>query len=60
LAALGNEVTLHVLPTGQAEAPRFSDLSQYRYRDTSRIADRMARAHRASLDYLAERGLGVA
>jgi NTE family protein len=59
LAALGGEATLHVLPTGQAEAPRFSDLSQYRYRDTSRIAGRMASAHRASLEYLAERGLGA-
>jgi NTE family protein len=58
LAALGDEVDLHVLPTGQPEAPRFSDLSQYRYRDTSRIADRMANAHRATLGYLTERGLG--
>jgi NTE family protein len=57
LSALGDDVALYVLPTGQAEAPRFSDLSQYRYRDTSRIADRIASAHRATLDYLAERGL---
>ena len=55
LAALGEDVALHVLPTGQDEAPRFSDLSQYRYRDTSRVTERIASAHRASLDYLAGR-----
>ena len=58
LESLGDDVALHVLPTGQEEPPRFSDLSQYRYRDASRTGDRIARAHRASLDYLAGHGLG--
>ena len=41
-------VDVHVLPTGQADPVRFTDLSQYRYRDTSRIKGRIARAREAS------------
>jgi NTE family protein len=37
LAALPDGVEVHVLATGQEEPPRFSDLRQYRYRDTTRI-----------------------
>jgi NTE family protein len=60
LAALPPGIDVHVMPTGQPDPPRYSDLSQYRYRDTSRIGERIERAHAASLDYLAERDLGVA
>jgi NTE family protein len=60
LAALPGEVDVHVLPTGQPDPPRFSDLSQYRYRDTSRFDERIARAHEASLRYLDEHRLGRA
>ena len=59
LAALSADITVHVLPTGQQDPARFSDLSQLRYRDTSRIAERIDTAHRASLDYLTEHGLGA-
>jgi NTE family protein len=55
LAALPEEVDLHVLPTGQDDPPRYSDLSQLRYRDLSRIRDHMERAYEASAAYLAER-----
>jgi NTE family protein len=60
LAALPPGIDVHVMPTGQPDPPRYSDLSQYRYRDTSRIGERIERAHAASLDYLAERDLGAA
>ena len=59
LAALPDDVEVHVLPTGQANPPRYGDLSQFRYRDTARIPERIARAYEASLGYLAERGLGA-
>jgi NTE family protein len=53
MAALPDDVTVHVLPTGAPEAPRYADLSALRYRDFSRVADRIARAHDATLGYLA-------
>jgi NTE family protein len=60
LAALPPEIEVHVMPTGQVDPPRYTDLSQFRYRDASQIGERIDRAHAASLDYLAERGLGAA
>ena len=52
LRRLPEGVTVHVLPTGQTDPPRYSDLSQLRYRDTSRIAERIARARAATAAYL--------
>ena len=52
LAALPDHIAVHVMPTGQTNPPRYSDLSQLRYRDTSKIADRIAQAHAASVRYL--------
>ena len=52
LAAIPDDVDVHVMPTGQESPPRYSDLSQLRYRDTSRIADHIARAYQASAAYL--------
>ena len=57
LAALPDGLEVHVLPTGQQDPPRYTDLSQYRYRDTSRVGDRIARAAEASARYLDERDL---
>lgn len=54
MAALPDDIDVHVMPTGQDEAPRFTDLSQFRYRDTSRIKDHIARAYEASKEYLAK------
>lgn len=51
LRALPGNVTVHVLPTG--DPPR-TDLSQLRYRNFSRIAERIAQAYEASTAYLAE------
>src|SRR3954454_4218259 len=59
LAALPSDSEVHVMPTGQVEPARYTDLSQLRYRDASKIGERIDRAHAASLDYLAERGLGA-
>jgi NTE family protein len=59
LAALPEGIDLHVLPTGQRDPPRYNDLSQLRYRDTSNIGERIGQAHAATLSYLEERGLGT-
>ena len=59
LAALPESVDVHVLPTGQQEPPRYSDLSQLRYRDTSNVRERIALAHVASARYLEQHGSGV-
>src|SRR5215218_4243435 len=56
MAALPGDVEAHVMPTGQEEAPRFTDLSQFKYRDTSRIAGHIGRAYEASKEYLAKQG----
>jgi NTE family protein len=55
LAGLPDDLEVHVMPTGQAEPPRYRDLSPLRYRDTSRIGDHIARAYEASSRYLQER-----
>ncbi|HVL95782.1 MAG TPA: patatin-like phospholipase family protein [Solirubrobacteraceae bacterium] len=52
LAALPADVDVHVLPTGQREPPRYTDLSQFRYRDTSKIPEHIERAYEASAAYL--------
>lgn len=54
MAALPQDVEAHVMPTGQAEPARFTDLSQFRYRDTSKIPDHIERAYEASREYLRE------
>jgi len=59
LASLPEGIEVHVMPTGQQSPPRYSDLSQLRYRDTSRRDERIARAHEASLLYLEHHRLGV-
>ena len=59
IASLPDTLDVHVLPTGQTDPPRFTDLSQFRYRATSDIRGRIERAHEASARYLADRGLGA-
>lgn len=51
MAALPDDVEVHVLPTGQ-EPPRYTDLSQFRYRDTSMVPEHIEAAFRASAAYL--------
>jgi NTE family protein len=52
MAAVPAGVTVHVLPAG-ADSPPGVDLSQLRYRDTSRIDEHIKRAYEASAAYLA-------
>ena len=52
MAAIPAGVTVHVLPAG-ADAPPGVDLSQLRYRDTSRVDEHIRRAYEASAAYLA-------
>jgi len=60
LAALPEEIDVHVMPTGQQDPPRYTNLTQFRYRDMSSARGRIARAHEASARYLDEHGLGTA
>ena len=53
LAAVPDDVEVHVLPTGGIAAPAYADTSALKYRDTSRVSERIRMAYRASLDYLA-------
>ena len=57
LEALPDTVEVHVLPTGQPEAPRYSDLSALRYRVSGDAGESIERAHAASLAYLESHGL---
>jgi NTE family protein len=59
MAALPDTLDVHVLPTGQTDPPRFTDLSQFRYRATSDIPGRIERAYEASAGYLAAHALGA-
>ncbi len=52
MASIPDEVTVHLLPTGETEPPKYADLSALRYRDTSRVAERIEQARRAALAYL--------
>jgi NTE family protein len=57
LASLPDTLDVHVLPTGQPEAPKYNDLSALRYRVTEGVGDSIERAHVASVAYLDEHGL---
>jgi NTE family protein len=57
LASLPESVEVHVLPTGQPEAPKYNDLSALRYRVSEGVGESIERAHAASLAYLDEHGL---
>jgi NTE family protein len=51
MASLPDDVTVHVLPAGANG--KGADLSQLRYRDSSRIVQYIDRAREASAAYLA-------
>jgi NTE family protein len=53
LAAVPDDVAVHVLPTGDPEPPRYHDLSALRYRDTTRVDTRIDQAYQATATYLA-------
>ncbi len=53
LAAVPDDVEVHVLPTGDPDPPRYADPSTLRYRDASRVPRRIEQARAASVEYLA-------
>jgi NTE family protein len=55
MAAVPPGVTVHVLPTGDVDLPRPTDLTALRYRETSRVVERIDRAYVAAAAYLSER-----
>ena len=57
MAAVPEGVEVHLMPTGQQDPPRYSDLKQYRYRRTTEAGGRIARAREASARYLEEQEL---
>jgi NTE family protein len=59
LEGMPADVDVHVLPTGDPDPARFSDVSQLRYRDTSEVRVRIRRAREATAAYLARRGSGA-
>jgi len=46
-------VDVHVLPAGVGEEMHYTSATQFRYRDTSRVSERIATAYEASARYLA-------
>ena len=57
LAKLPPDIEVHVMPTGQPEPPRYTDLSQFRYRDMTRVQGHIDSAYEASAAYLDAQGL---
>jgi NTE family protein len=55
MARVPDGVTVHVLPTGREEPLSYNDPSQLRYRDTTKVAGSIERAHRATAEYLRRR-----
>jgi NTE family protein len=53
LQSLPDDIEVHVMPTGQGDPPRYTDLSQLRYRDATRVRTHIDTAYEASLEYLA-------
>ena len=58
IAAVPEGIEVHVLLTGQLDPPRFTDRSQFRYRSTPDVRERIDRAHEASAAYLEQHSLG--
>ena len=58
LASLPDGVIAHVLPSGEAEPPRYDSLGQLRYKNFRLVARHIRQAHEATLSYLDDAGLG--
>ncbi len=52
IASLPDGLDVHVLPTGQPEPPRYTAVSQLRYRDMSKVRQHIEHAYEASSAYL--------
>ncbi len=53
MASVPDGVAVHVLPTGDPEPPNWASRSVLRYRDTSRVAERIQLAEESTAGYLA-------
>jgi NTE family protein len=58
MATLPSGVIAHVLPTGDEELSSSDSISQLRYRDFTRVAQRIVRAQRATAQYLEQATVG--
>ena len=56
MAAVPADVTVHVLPTGDPEQPRYDELRSLRYRDFASVPRRTQLAYHATRGYLEKRG----
>ena len=54
MAQLPDGVDVHVLPTGEANPGRYNDLAKLKFNDFSALEQRIASAHAATREYLAE------
>jgi NTE family protein len=52
LAAVPDDIEVHVLPAGEGAAPRWDSRAALRYRNIATAENRIAAAHRASAEYL--------
>jgi NTE family protein len=52
MAEVPDDVEVHLLPTGAADAPRPADLSALRYRDFAKVDRRIEQAYRETAGYL--------
>lgn len=52
MAALPDDVEVHVLPTGDRSPPRYDTMANLHYRDFSRVVERIDAAHTATRRYL--------
>lgn len=59
MAAVPPDVVVHVLPTGGDEPPKYADLSALRYRDASKVSDRIEAAREATAAYLRDVAAGT-
>ena len=56
LASVPDDVTVHVLPTGNPSPGTYSDPSKLRWGDFTKVTDRIAAAHRGTHLYLEAQG----
>lgn len=59
IGAIADDITVHVLPTGEEGRGSFNDPAKLRFSDTSAVRRRIESARAATHDYLRDRGYGL-
>lgn len=59
IAGIGDEVAVHVLPTGEEGRGSFNDPAKLRFADTSAVRRRIESARAATHDYLRDQGFAL-